>query len=205
MTQPGTLLLSRSDVERLLAPDECFGAVEDAFRQHALGKTPGPGILGLHAMATEIAIENIRKRALKETATLTRVYQNTLSFCEKKLKGDDPAFPRSQVLGLLLNTMNSSQAILANHQPREWDSGIQLIRPILREDFVQAHARELPAVVQCFVGDFEACTAHLRFPLRCLRQAAGAQADVRGGDSRSRSLARLDDRRVRAASTEGDP
>src|SRR5258707_2946105 len=45
----GTLLLSRADVERLLAPDECFAAVEDAFRQHALGKTPGPGILGLHA------------------------------------------------------------------------------------------------------------------------------------------------------------
>ena len=36
----GTLLLSRSDVERLLTPDECIVAVEDAFRQHALGKTP---------------------------------------------------------------------------------------------------------------------------------------------------------------------
>jgi ornithine cyclodeaminase/alanine dehydrogenase-like protein (mu-crystallin family) len=44
-----TLLLSRSDVERLLTPDECIAAVEDAFRQHALGKTPAPGILGLHA------------------------------------------------------------------------------------------------------------------------------------------------------------
>src|SRR3979409_178206 len=45
----GTLLLSRSDVERLLTPDECIAAVEDAFRQHALGKTPPPGILGFHA------------------------------------------------------------------------------------------------------------------------------------------------------------
>ena len=44
-----TLLLSRSEVERLLTPDECIAAVEDAFRQHALGKTPTPGILGLHA------------------------------------------------------------------------------------------------------------------------------------------------------------
>ena len=32
-----------------LTPDECIGAVEDAFRQHALGKAPAPGILGLHA------------------------------------------------------------------------------------------------------------------------------------------------------------
>jgi alanine dehydrogenase len=45
----GTLLLSRSDVERLLAPDECIAAVEDAFRQYALGETPAPGILGLRA------------------------------------------------------------------------------------------------------------------------------------------------------------
>ncbi|HEX9125187.1 MAG TPA: ornithine cyclodeaminase family protein [Methylomirabilota bacterium] len=45
----GTVLLSRGDVERLLTPDECIAAVEDAFRQHALGKAPPPGILGFHA------------------------------------------------------------------------------------------------------------------------------------------------------------
>jgi alanine dehydrogenase len=45
----GTLLLSRSDVERLLTPNACIAAVEDAFRQHALGKVPPPGILSLHA------------------------------------------------------------------------------------------------------------------------------------------------------------
>jgi transposase-like protein len=33
-------------------------------------------------------------------------------------------------------------------------------------DFVQAYERELPAVVKCFTDDFEACIAHLRFPLR---------------------------------------
>jgi len=44
----GALLLSRSDVERLLTPDACIAAVEDAFRQHALGNLPAPGILGLH-------------------------------------------------------------------------------------------------------------------------------------------------------------
>ena len=44
----GALLLSRSAVERLLTPDECIAAVEDAFRQHALGNAPAPGILGMH-------------------------------------------------------------------------------------------------------------------------------------------------------------
>jgi ornithine cyclodeaminase/alanine dehydrogenase-like protein (mu-crystallin family) len=46
-----TLLLGRADVERLLTPDACIGAVEDAFREHALGNIPAPGILGMHAPA----------------------------------------------------------------------------------------------------------------------------------------------------------
>src|SRR5262245_8098730 len=49
MERRGTLLLSRSDVERLLTPDACIAAVEGAFRQHALGQVPPPAILGLHA------------------------------------------------------------------------------------------------------------------------------------------------------------
>ena len=47
--EAGVLLLSRGDVERLLTPDACIAAVEDAFRQHALGKAPQPGTLGFHA------------------------------------------------------------------------------------------------------------------------------------------------------------
>ena len=47
-TTAGTLLLSRGDVERLLSPDECIAAIEEAFRQHALGNAPSPGILGMH-------------------------------------------------------------------------------------------------------------------------------------------------------------
>jgi len=43
-----TLMLARSDVERLLTVDECISAVEHAFGEHALGKTSPPGILGMH-------------------------------------------------------------------------------------------------------------------------------------------------------------
>jgi len=31
---------------------------------------------------------------------------------------------------------------------------------------VAAYERDLPAVVKCFTADFDACIAHLRFPLR---------------------------------------
>ena len=49
--QPMTLLLGRADVERLLTPEVCIAAVEDAFRRHALGEVSPPGILGMHAGA----------------------------------------------------------------------------------------------------------------------------------------------------------
>jgi alanine dehydrogenase len=43
-----TLLLSGADVGRLLTPQLCIAAVEDAFRQLAAGGVPRPGILGMH-------------------------------------------------------------------------------------------------------------------------------------------------------------
>jgi len=43
-----TLLLTRHDVRRLMSIDECIEAVEDAFRQHALGRSVSPGVLGSH-------------------------------------------------------------------------------------------------------------------------------------------------------------
>ena len=41
-----TLVLTRTDVRRLMSMDECIDAVEDAFRQHALGRSIPPGVLG---------------------------------------------------------------------------------------------------------------------------------------------------------------
>ncbi len=46
---PGTLLLARADVVELLTLDECIAAVEDAFRQHGLGQTSPPKVLGMPA------------------------------------------------------------------------------------------------------------------------------------------------------------
>jgi ornithine cyclodeaminase/alanine dehydrogenase-like protein (mu-crystallin family) len=43
-----TLLLSGADVERLLTPEVCIAAVEEAFRQLGEGRVPPPGILGMH-------------------------------------------------------------------------------------------------------------------------------------------------------------
>jgi alanine dehydrogenase len=44
---PGTLLLGQKDVAALLTLDECIGAVESAFREHGMGNTQPPKVLGM--------------------------------------------------------------------------------------------------------------------------------------------------------------
>jgi len=81
----GTLLFSRSDVERLLTPDECISAVEDAFRRHALGQAPSPGVLaihvadgGFHIKAAQLTLER-PYFAAKANANFPRMANATVS------------------------------------------------------------------------------------------------------------------------------
>lgn len=45
----GTLLLKRQEIAALLGIDECIAAVERVFKLQGEGKTPPPGVLGVHA------------------------------------------------------------------------------------------------------------------------------------------------------------
>ncbi len=49
MQAEGTLLLRRSEVEKLLSLRDCIGAVEEIFRLQGNGKIPPSGILGVKA------------------------------------------------------------------------------------------------------------------------------------------------------------
>ena len=49
MQAPGTLLLTRSDVARVLTLRDCIAAVEEGFRLEGEGKLQPPAILGVHA------------------------------------------------------------------------------------------------------------------------------------------------------------
>ncbi|HKD82400.1 MAG TPA: ornithine cyclodeaminase family protein [Candidatus Angelobacter sp.] len=47
MNDSDTLLLNRADVAALLTLEECITAVENAFREHSLGRTEAPRVLGM--------------------------------------------------------------------------------------------------------------------------------------------------------------
>ncbi len=49
MSAPGVIVLTRSEVSGLLTLSDSIAAVEDAFRQHALGTALPPAVLGVHA------------------------------------------------------------------------------------------------------------------------------------------------------------
>jgi len=50
MNARSTLVLTRSDVEALLSPDDCRIAVEEAFRAFGNGETAAPAIVGVRAV-----------------------------------------------------------------------------------------------------------------------------------------------------------
>jgi alanine dehydrogenase len=60
-----TILLTRSEVAKLISLEECIDAVESAFELFATGKTQAPGILGIHSQAggfhTKAGIMNLNK------------------------------------------------------------------------------------------------------------------------------------------------
>jgi transposase-like protein len=47
-----------------------------------------------------------------------------------------------------------------------YEAASPALAAVLRDDVVQTYERELPAAVRCFLDDFDACIAHLRFPLQ---------------------------------------
>ncbi|HTK81132.1 MAG TPA: ornithine cyclodeaminase family protein [Bacteroidota bacterium] len=48
MIAPGTLLLTRSQISKLLGAEECVRVVEEAFRLHGEGRIAPPSLLGMH-------------------------------------------------------------------------------------------------------------------------------------------------------------
>jgi len=83
-------------------------------------------------------------------------------------------FPRALRQRCLVHRLRHLHSKAPDHQWPEiairaracYEAASPALATLLRDDFVQAYGRALPAVVQCFTDDFDACIAHLRFPLR---------------------------------------
>src|SRR5207244_9145000 len=91
----------------------------------------------------------------------------------QRIRAVEECFPRSHRQRCLAHRMRNLEAKVPEHLWPEvrarakasYEAPSPEMANALRDDFVAQYARELPAAVQCFEGDFEACTAHLRFPV----------------------------------------
>jgi putative transposase len=89
------------------------------------------------------------------------------------IRAVEECFPRSHRQRCLAHRMRNLQSKVPETKWSEIRAGARAcyeapslaIAEVLRNDFVGNYERELPSAVKCFVDDFEACTAHLRFPI----------------------------------------
>jgi predicted Zn-dependent protease len=100
-----------------------------------LGSWDTEAIVALHALAADISVETIRKRQLPDFSSLNRVFRMTLDFCKKKTDKEDPAFSRAMIISTLLNLMSKSQSFLATQSTTDWTDALNMLRPLLREEF----------------------------------------------------------------------
>jgi putative transposase len=90
------------------------------------------------------------------------------------IRGVETCFPRALRQRCLVHRLRNLRSKAPESQWPEiairaracYEAASPALATLLRDDFVRAYGQELPAVVQCFTEDFDACIAHLHFPLR---------------------------------------
>jgi putative transposase len=89
------------------------------------------------------------------------------------IRAVEECFPRSYRQRCLAHRMRNLQAKVPEHLWPEvrarakasYEAPSPAMAAALRDDFVAIYERELPSAVLCFKDDFDAATAHLRFPV----------------------------------------
>ena len=71
-----TLVLTRHDVRRLMSMDECIDAVEDAFRQHGLGRSISPRVLGSHVADGSFHVKTAGLTTDRQPAFVAKINAN---------------------------------------------------------------------------------------------------------------------------------
>src|SRR5262245_65566335 len=90
MQNESTLLLNRSDIQRLLSLTECADAVENVFRQQGEGKIPPSGILGVRTQTGGLHVKAARLTGVKNYVAVklnTNFPQNSAGFGLPTIQG----------------------------------------------------------------------------------------------------------------------
>jgi len=89
------------------------------------------------------------------------------------IRAVEECFPRSYRQRCLAHRLRNLQSKVPENRWSEvrasaracYEAPSLAVAEVLRDDFVRTFEREMPSAGKCFLDDFDACTAHLRFPI----------------------------------------
>ena len=90
------------------------------------------------------------------------------------IRAVEECFPRAERQRCLAHRMRNLASKISEpdwpefraHAKACYEGPSQEVARLLRDDLVRRYEKTLPTAVQCFMDDFEACIAHLRFPVK---------------------------------------
>jgi transposase-like protein len=146
--------------------DAVLGAwgIDFEGKKHLLHLSPGTKE---DTESVQAFIQDMKRRGLRDPLLVTTDGAGGL------VRAVDESFPRSERQRCLFHKMRNLQTKVPETVWPEFKDharacyqapSIELARS-LKGDVVKRYEKELPTAVHCFVEDFEACIAYLRFPL----------------------------------------
>jgi len=142
----------------------CAWGIDFEGKKHLLHLSPGTK--EDTACVTDF-IQDMKRRGLRDPLLVTTDGAGGL------IAGVEQAFPRSERQRCLAHKMRNLQNKVPEDQWPEfkeharacYQAPSQAVARSLKDGVVEQFEDDLPSAVACFLDDFEACIAHLRFPL----------------------------------------
>jgi transposase-like protein len=142
----------------------CGWGIDFEGRKHLLHLSPGTKE---DTASVKAFIQDMKRRGLRDPLLVTTDGAGGL------IAAVEEAFPRSVRQRCLVHKMRNLEkkvvedrwAEFKEHARACYQAPSMEVARSLKEEVVQRYDHDLASAVQCFVEDFEACIAHLRFPL----------------------------------------
>ena len=142
----------------------CGWGIDFDGKKHLLALTPGTKE---DTASVGEFIQDMKRRGLKDPLLVTTDGAGGLKAAVEQ------SFPRSERQRCLVHKMRNLQSKTPEDRWEEfkahatacYQAPSMAVARTLRDEVVARFEKELPTTVTCFLDDFEACIAHLRFPL----------------------------------------
>ena len=142
----------------------CAWGIDFDGKKHLLSLSPGTKE---DTASVKAFIQDMKRRGLRDPLLVTTDGAGGL------VAASEEAFPRAQRQRCLVHKMRNLEKkvpedqwpTFKDHARACYQAPSMEVARLLKDQLLQRYGKSLPSAVACLVDDFEACIAHLRFPL----------------------------------------